>query len=440
MLKRIPLLMQFATPPPSGFLFVGFLFVGLLPAAPPPQRAQAAKPSQVLRQLEEQEKKSQQAYQRKIAQAMERAAASKEGAATAVEELDPDEVNESVIKFAAERAAGFKIGDWNEDELYALATLYQIAEQFTQAAEAYRTYLKKNSYSKLSASARTGLIHSLIETQQVAEAEKLLEGSSRTGSYKDLALSLHSRNQYVEAATISERGYKRANSLARNNGTPPEMRETAEENQVVLGAIMVAASERIGQKKRAADLNRMIMESDFNRRPELRSIYQSELAAARLIGTSAPELDVARWVDGKQGAPRSLNELRGKVVLLDFSAMWCAPCAAAFPRQRGFQEKFAGRGFEIIGVTKFYGRSDHQESLTNEQELKSLQAYRTRHQLTYPVAVGKMDDVTNEERYGVTGVPTVILIDRLGRVRQIKRGVGEYRKLEKQIEELIAEK
>jgi hypothetical protein len=50
-----------------------------------------------------------------------------------------------------------------------------------------------------------------------------------------------------------------------------------------------------------------------------------------------------------------------------------------------------------------------------------------------------MDDVTNEERYGVIGLPTVILIDRRGNVRHVKRGVGEYRQLEKQIERLIGE-
>jgi len=51
-----------------------------------------------------------------------------------------------------------------------------------------------------------------------------------------------------------------------------------------------------------------------------------------------------------------------------------------------------------------------------------------------------MDDVTNEERYGVIGAPTMILIDRRGVVRHVKRGAGEYRKLEKQIEKLLGEK
>jgi len=120
--------------------------------------------------------------------------------------------------------------------------------------------------------------------------------------------------------------------------------------------------------------------------------------------------------------------------------MWSEPFVNTSPRLRVFQSKYAGKGFEIVGVTKLYGRSDTEESLSREQEFKSLQNYKARHQLTYPFAVGKMDDVTNEERYGIVGAPTMILIDRRGVVRYVRRGAGEYRKLEKQIEKLLGEK
>jgi hypothetical protein len=106
---------------------------------------------------------------------------------------------------------------------------------------------------------------------------------------------------------------------------------------------------------------------------------------------------------------------------------------------REFQTKYAGKGFEVIGVTRFYGRSDSEEDLSREQEWKSLQNFKGKHKLGYSIAVGKLDDPTNDDRYGIAGLPTVILIDRRGNVRQIKRGAGEYRKLEKQIETLVNE-
>jgi len=361
-------------------------------------------------------------------------------------------MDEALIKFAAERAAGFKIGDWKGEELYALATLYQWAEQFALAGEAFRAYLKGDSKTGMAANARIGLMRALIEMEQLDEAEKLLEGAewditdnpaaltARTGLYKDLADALRDRGLYDRVAAPANKGYKLANSLVLSGDLPPILLETAEINQTILATMTVASYERVGRKREADDLNKIALDFDFNRRPELRPVYESELAVARLIGTPAPELEVSRWIEGKQGAPKSLSELRGNVVLLDFWAMWSQPSVTAFPRLRGFQSKYAGKGFEIIGVTKFYGRSDSEASLSREQEFKSLQNYKARRQLTYPFAVGKMDDVTNEERYGVAGAPTVILIDRRGVVRSVKRGAGEYRKLEKQIERLINEK
>jgi len=423
----------------------------LLLAASPDSRAQSGRPSQALRQVAQQQRKLLEAIQRDAERSLSPAPG-----AFAPDPPDPDEMDEALIKFATERAAGFKIGDWKGEELYALATLYQEAEQFALAGEAFRAYLKgdskSNSRTEMAANARMGLIRALIETGQLDEAEKALEGAewditdnpaaltTRTELYKDLAAALRDRGLYDKVATLADKGYKLANSLVLSSNLPPILLEAAEINQIILAATAVASYERVGRKTEADELNKMALDFDFDRRPELRSVYESELTVARLIGTPAPELEVSRWIEGRQGAPKSLSELRGNVVLLDFWAMWSQPSVIAFPRLRGFQSKYAGKGFELIGVTKFYGRSDGEESLSREQEFKSLQNYKARRQLTYPFAVGKMDDVTNEERYGVAGVPTVILIDRRGVVRSVKRGVGEYRKLEKHIERLINEK
>ncbi|MCI0390498.1 MAG: TlpA family protein disulfide reductase [Acidobacteria bacterium] len=433
-------------------------------AAWPDSRAQGRKPSQVLREVTEHRRKLLETLQRDA----ERLGSPSAGASstsstsgpTPVFAPDPGEVDEATIKFATERAAGFKIEDWKGEELRMLGELYQMAEQFAPAVEAFRAFLKSDAQSDSNlwvksltmSNVRTRLILSLIETEQLDEAERWMEGAewivnenppalaARTGLYKNLAVALRDRGLYDKVATLSDKGYKLANSLALSGDLYPPMRETTERNQVFLAAMAVASYERLGRKREADDLNDLALDMDFNRRPELRSIYESELAAARLIGTPAPELDVSRWIEGKERTPKSLNELRGNVVLLNFWAMWSEPFVDSSPRLRGFQSKYAGKGFEIIGVTKFYGRSDTEEFPSREQEFKGLQNYKARHQLTYPLAIGKMDDVTNEERYGVAGIPTMILIDRRGVVRHVKRGAGEYRKLEKQVEKLLGEK
>ena len=445
MRKRILLLIQLA--------------LWLICAALPDLRAQANRPSQALRQVTEHRQKLFEKL-RRDAERLRSPSASSATASTPVFAPDPDELDETLIKFAAERAAGFKIEDWKGEELQMLGELYQMAEQFALAAEAFRAFLKSDLKSDSNllmrswavSNVRARLIVSLIEAEQLDEAERWIEGSewivaenppalaARTGLYKNLAVALRDRGHYDKVATQADKGYKLANSLILSSNLVPPLLETTERNQIVLAAMAVASYERVGRKREADDLNELALDFDFNHRPELRSVYESELAAARLIGTPAPELEVSRWIEGKERAPKSLNELRGNVVLLNFWAMWSEPFVNTSPRLRALQSKYAGKGFEIVGVTKFYGRSDTEESLSREQEFKSLQNYRDRHQLTYPLAVGRMDDVTNEERYGVIGAPTMILIDRRGVVRHVKRGAGEYRKLEKQIEKLLGEK
>jgi thiol-disulfide isomerase/thioredoxin len=424
MLKRIILLIS--------------IFVALSPALPhnPQAAAQSRKPSQTLRQIVEQHRKMLETYEREASEAR-------------TQPLDLEEVDDAVRKLAAERAAGFKIGDWKGEELYALANIYQIAEQFDSAATAYRAFLNSGTRSRTMQEARAGLARALIETGQHEEAEKLLANMElafieeptmmavRASLYKDLAIALRDRNSYEDAAELARKGYTLADSLTLSRGTLPGLLESMERNKIVLAATAVASYERLGRKKEADDLNDLVKKFDFNRQPELRSVYESELASARLVGAAAPDLVISRWLDGQQ---KSLGELRGKTVLLDFWAMWCGPCITAFPHFREFQSKYASQGFEIIGVTRFYGRSEAEESLSRDQEIMSLQSYKAKHKLNYPFAIGKMDDVANEERYGVIGLPTVILIDRRGVVRHVKRGIGEYRKLDKQIKRLIDEK
>jgi thiol-disulfide isomerase/thioredoxin len=399
----------------------------------PDTLAQGKKPSQVLKQMAERQAKALEQFDDDV----------REGKAQLYEwESRADSMRQT----AAESAAGFKVADWKGDELLALATLYQAAENYPAVIEAFRAYLKEDAKSRKAVEAQFGLARAFVESDQVAEAEKVLVGmqfarfsfrdapqvtAAKLALHKDLALAWRDLGQLERAVAQAKEGFHLAGPAVQDR-----LGEVAQRDRLTLAAIFVALNERLGRKKEADAFQKQFITEDLKNHPPLQSFYEAELTGARLIGRPAPELAVSRWLGD---ASKSLAASRGKVILLNFWAMWSSSCVGEFPHLAAFQKKFGGKGFDVIGVTRFYGRSDTEEDLSREQELKSLQNFKNKYHLDYPVAVGKMDDLTNDERYGVAGLPAVILIDRRGNVRYTQRGESDSRRLEKRIEKLVSE-
>ncbi|MDT5059748.1 MAG: hypothetical protein QOH63_207 [Acidobacteriota bacterium] len=134
-------------------------------------------------------------------------------------------------------------------------------------------------------------------------------------------------------------------------------------------------------------------------------------AQLTLIEGEAPAISVAEWVNGR---PMMLADLRGRVVLLEFWATWCQPCREMFPKLKSLHEKFAGRGLEIIALTRFYmshpGAAD-----SRAQELELIRRAVAEYDLEF--RVGVMEDERAQEIYGATGLPTLFIIDRQGLAR-----------------------
>ncbi len=110
------------------------------------------------------------------------------------------------------------------------------------------------------------------------------------------------------------------------------------------------------------------------------------------------------------------SELRGKVVLLDFWAVWCGPCVAAVPKLNHVQEELAGEDFAVIGYAVYSGPGE------------DVQAFADEHGIEYRVVVGD-DDLTYD--YGVIGYPTYLLIDQQG--RQVRKYVGALPGLDERV-------
>jgi thiol-disulfide isomerase/thioredoxin len=145
---------------------------------------------------------------------------------------------------------------------------------------------------------------------------------------------------------------------------------------------------------------------------------QAAFAADRLLHKQAPEF-VRTDFEQKR---LDLRAFRGKVVLLNFWATWCAPCQIEMPRFAAWQDRYGPRGLRIIGI-----------SMDDDPAL-ARKIYDKLH-LNYPVAMG--DEKLGELYGGVFGLPLTYLIDSNGVVQAQFSGETDLNIIETQIKVLL---
>jgi peroxiredoxin len=121
-------------------------------------------------------------------------------------------------------------------------------------------------------------------------------------------------------------------------------------------------------------------------------------------GVAAPDFALPRLGGGEL----SLRALRGKVVLVNFWATWCAPCEQEMPAMQRLYAKLAPRGFELVAVSV-------------DEDAQAVARFRDRLALGFPIALDPEKAVS--ERYQSFRYPESFLIDRDGVL--VARYVGE---------------
>ncbi len=149
----------------------------------------------------------------------------------------------------------------------------------------------------------------------------------------------------------------------------------------------------------------------FNRREWLTA------TASVLAATATPEFVRAASVGPKAGdtlpdlasfgLEGTLPDLKGKTVLIDFWASWCAPCKRSFPSLAQLHQKFAARGFLVLAVSV-------------DEEKEDMDKFLKKNPVPFPVVRDPKSQLA--EKLGIDVMPTSILVGKDGKIRIVHRG------------------
>ena len=126
------------------------------------------------------------------------------------------------------------------------------------------------------------------------------------------------------------------------------------------------------------------------------------------------------------GKTFNLASLKGKVIVLDFWATWCAPCKVEIPWFVEFQKKYGPQGFTAVGISV-------------DDPIEKLKPFAAEFKMNYPVLVGDgRDDIQGPKAYGpMFGLPKTFVIGRDGKICKTHVGFSQKETLEKQIKSLL---
>jgi len=166
----------------------------------------------------------------------------------------------------------------------------------------------------------------------------------------------------------------------------------------------------------------------------IRARLQKNLNLLSFEGRPAPALRAEQFLGSK---PPVLTELKGSPVLLFFWAHWCGDCKAEAPILTQLRSEFAPKGLTVLGPTRLYGYTAQVEHASPSDELAYIDAVRHRFYgglLDMPVPISKY----NFDVYGASTTPTLVLLDRTGKVAMYHPGALPYDQLKAEIEKVVA--
>ena len=142
------------------------------------------------------------------------------------------------------------------------------------------------------------------------------------------------------------------------------------------------------------------------------------MAQTELVGREMPKFKMTDTT----GAVITNESLKGKVVVMDFWATWCGPCKQLSPILDRLSKKYEKQGVVVIGA-------DTMERSAGPHAA----AYKKEHGYTYRFTEGN-DELS--ETLGITGLPTIYVLDQKGRIRSVTEGLGSQ--TERELDEAVS--
>jgi len=292
--------------------------------------------------------------------------------------------------------------------------------------------------STLSFADVTTQVRTLLEANNFAAAEASLQSYRiQQGVTPDYLEAL----SWMARASLGAKRVDRAESYARQTETLSRQLllkrplDAEPHLPIALGAAIEVQAQLLaarGQQSEAVALLRRSLTAYRN--TSIRPRLQKNLNLLNFAGSPAPPLKTAQYLGPR---PVALSQLSGSPVLLFFWAHWCGDCKAEGPVIAQLKSEFEPRGLALLAPTQLYGYAAQGEDAQPKDELAYVeQVWKHFYPAlqNVPVPVSK----ENFNLYGASTTPTLVLLDRTGRVALYPPGVMPYEELRAAIEKAIA--
>ena len=150
-----------------------------------------------------------------------------------------------------------------------------------------------------------------------------------------------------------------------------------------------------------------------------------EAADTSLCDTNPKVANLNFTMKDMEGKDFSLASAKGKVILLDFWATWCGPCAIEVPWFVEFQSKYGSKGFQVVGISV-------------DDPVAKLKPFAGKMKVNYPLLVGDGRDDVKEKAFGpMWGLPMTFVITRDGKICKKHMGLSKKEQFEREITALL---